>query len=158
MIIEDTRNQKDKHKKKNSYFEKQGVKVVRSKLFVGDYCRLDDMSVCIDTKKDILEVGSNLCGSQHERFRNECIKAQNNGIKLIILVEDNFYNLDNLQEWESPVRKWGKLKGEPYSKIKGATLKKTMLTMEERYSVKFEFCRPANSGQKILELLKINTK
>lgn len=154
-IIEDTRNQANKHSQKNLHFSEKGINVVRSKLFVGDYTKLNDMSICIDTKKDILEVASNLCSKEHERFRNECIKAQENGIKLIVLIEENFYDMDNLQNWISPVRTSGKFKGQPYSKVNGDTLKKIMLTMQEKYGVEFQFCKPHFAGETILELLKV---
>lgn len=132
-----------------------GINVVRSKLFVGDYTRVDDMSICVDTKKDILEVASNLCSNQHERFRNECIRSQENGIKLIVLIEENFYDMDNLQNWISPVRRTGKFKGQPYSRVNGDTLKKIMQTMNEKYAVEFKFCKPHESGEEVLRLLKI---
>lgn len=153
--MEDTRNQQNKHSAKNQHFNKMGINVVRSKLFVGDYTKLNNMSICVDTKKDILEVASNLCSNQHERFRNECIRASENGINLIVLIEDNFYDMNNLQEWISPVRKTGKFKGSPYSKVNGDTLKKIMLTMQEKYGVEFQFCKPHLAGETILELLKV---
>lgn len=40
IIVEDTRNQTGKHKAKSEYFAKQGIQVVRSKLYVGDYTGL----------------------------------------------------------------------------------------------------------------------
>ena len=65
-----------------------GHQVIRSKLFVGDYAKLKDQSICIDTKKDILEVAGNICGKQHDRFRAECVRAMCSEIKLIILIEE----------------------------------------------------------------------
>lgn len=100
IIVEDTRNQTGKHKAKSEYFAKQGIQVVRSKLYVGDYTRLDNQTLCIDTKKDILEIAANVCGKQHERFRAECIRAKECGIKLVVLIEE--MPLDGLQGWCSP--------------------------------------------------------
>ncbi len=78
--------------------------------FVGTY------SVCVDTKKDIDELVNDIIGPQHERFRDECIFAQNNGVKLYILVENlgglvpytkDIYNptirsLNELHLWKNP--------------------------------------------------------
>ena len=78
--------------------------------FVGTY------NVCVDTKKDIEELINDIVGRQHERFRDECIFAQNNGVKLYILVENlgglvsftkDIYNptirsLNELHSWKNP--------------------------------------------------------
>lgn len=148
IIIEDTRNQITKHKAKKEYFEKQGIKVVRTKLFVGDYSRLDNQTICIDTKKDILEIAGNVCGKQHARFRGECERARDNGIKLIVLVEEQPPNC-HLQAWTSPKNKQGR----PLCQVKGETLSKCLKTMQERYGVEFRFCDKEDSGRIIVELL-----
>ena len=78
--------------------------------FVGTY------TVCVDTKKDIEELINDIVGRQHERFRDECIFAQNNGIKLYVLVENlgglipyakdiynpTIRNLNELHSWKNP--------------------------------------------------------
>lgn len=87
VIIQDTREQKGKHDNVEKYFERHEIQVVRSKLFAGDYTLVNDMSVCIDTKQDILELVTNVCG-QHERFMNEIKRAEGAGIKLVFLIQD----------------------------------------------------------------------
>lgn len=89
MIIEDTRNQQGKHDLKREYFERHGITVVRSKMYVGDYTLPTDQSVCIDTKNSIQELVSDICGKSHTRFRDELVRAQEAGIKLIVLVEND---------------------------------------------------------------------
>ena len=70
QLIEDTRNKVGKHKELNDYLEAKGHKVFRSKLLVGDYSLTTNQSVCIDTKADLLELCTNVCGKEeHERFR-----------------------------------------------------------------------------------------
>ncbi|MCR5754767.1 MAG: hypothetical protein K6G30_08145 [Acetatifactor sp.] len=78
--------------------------------FVGTY------DICVDTKNSIEELLDDIIGKQHERFRDECIFAQNNGIKLYILVENqgglikytkDIFNqtvrsLDQLFAWKNP--------------------------------------------------------
>ena len=153
ILIEDTRNQKTKHKIENYYFEKLGIRVIRSKLFVGDYSLLKNQTICIDTKKDVLEIAGNICNTKkHAELKNECIRAKENGIKLVFLIEED-YDFKSLKLWQSPVYAFGKQKGKPYTKITGETLVKAMQTMAMRYGVDFIFCDKTNSGNKIIEIL-----
>ena len=114
LILVDSRQQEGKHNLKEKWFAEHGIETRRTKLYVGDYTLPTDQSVCIDTKKDIQELVSDICGKQHERFRNECIRAQEAGIRLIILTEnrgghikDNIIqptitSLDELHRWKNP--------------------------------------------------------
>ena len=144
IIIEDTRNQIGKHKLLNAELERLGIKVIRSKLYVGDYSRLDNQTVCVDTKKDGLEIANNLI-KQHERFRNECLRAINGGIKLIILVEEEM----PANEWKSPVRRNGNV----ISQVKGEVLQKIVNTMQEKYGVEFIYCDKKQTAERLLEIL-----
>ena len=175
IILEDTRNQPGKHDKKNQYFSEHGIEVRRTKLYVGDYTLPTDQSVCVDTKKDIQELIGDICGKSHVRFREECIRAQESKIKLIILVEntDGVKETRDLFRWVNPRRKiyinsdevigyWKN--GNPrYKRIqkypnatKGESLAKACMTMQLKYGVEFLFCRPEDAGAKILELLGVD--
>lgn len=146
-IIEDTRQQAKKHEKKHKYFEEHGIKVIRSKLPAGDYARIDNMSVVIDTKKDIQEIIQNVT-KDHARFVAECELAKEAGIKLIILIENNdkVYKKEDLFSWYN----W-RLKKSPRATT-GKTLFKILTTMEEKYDVQFMFCDADQSGE-IIELI-----
>ena len=130
--------------------------------FLGTYTRV------VDTKKDIQELIGDICGKQHGRFRDECIFAQNNGIKLIILVEntDGVKEIRDLFRWQNPrmhrynkinyMHRLGKWENIPTPKsppTSGEILAKACLTMELKYDVKFEFCTPNESGRRVIELL-----
>ena len=149
MIVIDTRQQAGKHKHKEEVWTQLGVQTVRSKLIVGDYTRLDNQTVAIDTKKDVLELAGNICGGQHERFRNECTLAQKCGTRLIVLVEEEPPHGD-VGLWQAPKTRQGK----PLSQVKGGVLKKAMATMTERYGVEFEFTTREQSPARIVELLE----
>ncbi len=154
VIIEDTRNQNGKHKAVNEYFEAQGIKVVRSKMLVGDYQIANDGRVAIDTKKDVLELFSNL-GKDHARFRHECELAKAADIQLIILIEEELPE-GRLDKWVSPVHKHSNAfhkAGEPKSKANPAAMRKAMITMTKKYGVLFRFCGKEETGSKIIELL-----
>jgi ribosome-associated protein len=174
-IIEDTRQQVDKHKIENAQLEKLGVKLLRSKLPVGDYANIKNLSIVIDSKKDLQECVGNICSggkkkkngeTEHDRFRNECIFARDNGIKLIILVEHGWgiKSLDDVALWMNPRieafnRKIKSMqrKCQPTAGMKppttGQTLAKAMRTMQEKYGVEFQFCSRGDAGKKIVEIL-----
>lgn len=145
IIIEDTRNQIGKHKNIHQEFERMGIKLVRTKLLVGDYSRLDNMLTVIDTKRDYVELAMDICGKQHKRFRMECLVAQTNEIRLVILVEEN----KPVQEWVSPKRR----NGTKLTQVNGITLGKAMNTMHERYGVEFMYCDKTETAKKIIEIL-----
>ena len=143
IIVEDTRNQIKKHEYKHKYWDRIGQKYIRSKLYVGDYSRLDKSILCIDTKKDLTEVAKNICGgkAEHTRFINELVRAQECGIKLIILVESS-YTRETAWGWSSK-----------YTKITGQTLMKAIMTIEKKYNTEFVFCKKTEAPKKIIELL-----
>lgn len=153
IIVEDTRNQVTKHKELNDTLLAKGFTVIRSKLFVGDYTHLDNQTLCVDTKKDIDEIAGNICGKQHERFREECIRARDNFIRLVVLIEEIPPNGD-LANWKgTKKRKEGKERGSD-----GATLKKAMQTMHEKYGVEFEFTTREKCANRIIELLSLKNE
>ncbi len=165
-IIEDTRQQADKHKIENAQLEKLGVKLLRNKLPVGDYANIKDLSVIIDSKKDLQECVGNICGKEHGRFRRECQLAQEHGIKLIILVEHGWgiKSIEDVALWRNPridtfERKIRSMQRKGISTAgmrpptSGETLSKAMRTMQDKYGVDFLFCSRGDAGKKIVELL-----
>jgi ribosome-associated protein len=189
-IISDVAQKANKHKLKEFYWQQQGIEVEKLPLPVGDYILVDERvqdvldrkakrgmavkkmdflgsyKVCVDTKESITEICGNVCGKSHARFRDECILAQNNGIQLYILVENegkrirgDIWNktitrLEDLHSWVNPrlfVMKNGK---QVYpTATKGATLQKACETMEKKYGVKFLFCSKKDAGRIVVELL-----
>jgi len=165
-IIEDTRQQIDKHKIENAQLEKLGVKILRSKLPVGDYANIKNLSIVVDSKKDLQECVGNICGKEHARFRRECQLAQDNEIKLIILVEQGcgIKTLDDVALWTNPriyqfdrKVKAMERKGISVSGMKppttGSTLSKAMQTMQDKYGVEFRFSSRGDAGKRIVEIL-----
>ena len=193
-IVEDKGQQAKKHEIKHRWFSENNINLLNMPLPVGDYILLTDTvedvikrkekrgipvkkmdflgsyKICVDTKKDIQEIISDICGKQHERFRDECILAKNNGICLYILIEnkDGIKCIDDLLLWDNPrakMQKWVTTPSGQRRKVlkypkatSGETLSKAMLTMEEKYDVKFLFCKPEEAGERILELLAENRR
>ena len=158
IIQQDTRQKQKHHLNKEQWFERHGIKVVNSKCIVGDYIIPSDGSISVDTKKDISELYQNLIQS-HTRFSAECALADELGIKLYILVEneDGIKTKDDILKWKNPQYfVWLKKQRQgikckpPASNL---TLKKIMASMEKKYGCTFLFCAPYESAEKIVELL-----
>ncbi len=158
-ILEDTRQQKDKHTTKHKGFEREGVMLFRSKLAFGDYSL--PPRVAVDTKKDIYELSQDLT-ADHARFKRECVAAHECGTRLIVLVENRngVRSLADLQRWSEPVRHFQmrkKRSGNRYARrIEGERLAKTCATMTQRYGVVFRFCSPEEAHEKVIRFLKWN--
>jgi hypothetical protein len=150
VIMVDTREQKNHV---TDYMNHHGIANIRSKLYVGDYARLDNQSLAIDRKQHLSEVCSNLC-QQHERFRAELLRAQQAGIRMIILVEHGHgvKTLDDVKGWVNP-----RLKKSPYA-LSGEGLYKRMCTIRDKYGVEWMFCEKRRTGQTVCELLGIVIK
>ena len=140
-------------------FERQQVKHYISKLYIGDYMSLDNPRVIVDRKQNLSELCGNVC-QQHERFRNELIRAQENGIKLIILCENGkgIETLNDLVFWENPrskrrVKKNGVWTTVETKAMKGDVLMKILTTLECKYGCKFLFCSKEQTGRKIIDIL-----
>ena len=153
VIQIDTREQEGKNIHLLDYFNQQGIKTVRSKCVVGDYINIFDQSIAVDRKQNVLELINNVT-QDHERFKREVILAQELGIKLIVLVEENFSNVFALKYWKPKIWKYGPNKGKPVSQMKGETLMKILLTMQNRYGVEFRFCKKEDTGATIVKILK----
>lgn len=148
-IIEDTRQQKDKHILKHKSWEAAGETLYRCKLPVGDYAL--PPTVAVDTKENMAEIAQNIGGTkeEHERFRNELKLAQAMGTQLYVLIEntEGIHSLDEVEFWQNP-----RLMVSDRA-ITGQRLAKAMRTMQVRYGVKFMFCRPSEAASIISKLL-----
>ena len=137
------------HELKHKHFEEMGVELVRNMLPFGDYAL--PPSVSVDTKADMAEIASNI-GSDHKRFKRECIAAKEAGCQLIILVEndDGIRSVNDVHTWINP-----EIIYRPRA-ITGERLEKAMKTMSERYGVRFEFCEPEEAAGRIIDLLGVS--
>lgn len=131
----------------------EGCKTIVSKLYVGDYQSLDNPRLVVDRKKDIQELCGNVC-QQHERFRKELIRAIDAGISLIILVEHgpDVQTLEDVYFWDNPRRK------DSPKATSGESLYRSLMTIRDKYNVRFEFCTKEETGKKIMELLSNGEK
>lgn len=144
MIIEmDTRNQVDDYVTK--YFDEQGIKWIRNKLYAGDVKLLNSTKVIIDLKANLLELAGNLCKTtEHQRIKREIEKAYEIGCEefIFLIKEEKIKTVEDIAKWSSP-----------RSKVKGSTLLKIMVTMKQRYGIRFIIVPKKEAGKKIIELL-----
>lgn len=165
MVIQiDSREHKWEMARVQRQLESLGVKTIVSKLYVGDYQSLDNGRLVIDRKKNLQELCGNVC-QQHERFRAELLRAQEAGIQIIILCEHgpDINNLQDVYFWQNPRKhevKWKTVNGrkiktvESSKAVDGEQLYKSLITMRDKYGVRFEFCTKDITGQRIKELLE----
>ena len=140
-------------------FQEQGVKFVTNKLYVGDYQSAENPRIVVDRKQNLNEICQNVC-QDHDRFRRELTRAQEAGIKIVILIEHGkeITCLEDIIFWENPrgiVRKkvngkWQTLKTKATT---GETLYKILTTLQEKYGCEFQFCTKEETGKKIVEIL-----
>ena len=127
ILISDQGQKVGQHNIKENYWKSQGIEVIRMPLSSGDYILMNDkiqdvldrkrkrnlevkkmdtlgcFNVSVDTKMDMGETYSCLIQG-HDRFRDELLLAQNNGIKLYILTEntDGITCIEDVAEWFNP--------------------------------------------------------
>lgn len=179
-VWEDTLQQAGKHEIKHDWFAKHGVELVQTRfdgkhgvpVSFGDYYR-EGSNVVVDTKRDVDEIAHNISGKNHDRFKRECLRARDEGYRLVILIENRngYKRLVDVCKWVNthcmmcktrsraacdPGSATGKCARHNTRKpIQGARLYKAMSTMSERYGVEFEFCHPRDSARRICELLGV---
>ena len=158
-IVIDSREKQKAITKIIAEFDRHGIKHFSSKLLVGDYMSFDNPRVIVDRKQNLSEICSNVC-QDHDRFRRELTRAQEAGIKIIILIEHgkDITCLEDIIFWENPrgtVRKkvngkWQTIKTKATT---GETLYKILTTLQEKYGCEFQFCTKEETGKRILEIL-----
>lgn len=164
MVIQvDSREHKKEYERICKQLDDIGIKHFRSKLYCGDYQSLDNAKLCIDRKKDLQELCGNIC-QQHERFKNELIRAREAGIQLIILCEHgpDIKSMEDVYFWKNPRKHrviWKTVNGKKTptviseKAVDGYQLYKSLCAIRDRYGVRFEFCTKKETGKKIVELL-----
>lgn len=111
---------------------------------------------------------------RHGFFHRGLKRAQNSGIKLIVLVDnkDGVKRIDDLFRWvngrlniwinsnqiigyyKNGKPKYKKVQKYPYA-MTGERLTKACLTMQLKYGVEFQFCTPEEAGERILSILNV---
>ena len=143
-LIEDVRQKRGKHENVHRYCQNNNIEIVPMVLNVGDYM-FPNGKISIDTKKDIAEIANDLYRDKMA-FNRKYKKCLADGIKLIVLVEEEVNSLSELVKWRSK-----------HSKITGRYLLEMIEKVKRSYGVEFYFCDKENTGENIIRLLKGET-
>ena len=149
MVIQvDSREKARAIQKIIAEFDNRGIKWFVSKLPVGDYQSLDNPRLVIDRKQNLLELCGNVC-QQHKRFKAELERANEYGIKLIVLCEHGrgIKSLQDVMAWENP-----RLKESPLA-VSGERLFRILTARSNKHGVEFLFCTKQETGKRIVEIL-----
>lgn len=149
ILIEDTRQQVGKHDNIAKYCEEKGIHIIRKTLLVGDYMlgAYENFefrpigNTSVDTKKDRAELANDLYRDKLA-FNKKYKKCYEQGIKLIVLIEEPITTMSELLSWSSP-----------HTKINGKSLFDMMQTLKVSYGIKFIFCDKKDTGMMIMNLL-----
>jgi len=136
------------------YFDSIGQKYIVSKMISGDYQDVNSVETLIDLKQShgdgIAELCANLTKTaNHERFKRELARAYDIGCKrfIVLIVSSKVECVDDIHLWTNA-----------RGQVKPETLEKIVKTFIEKYGIEVVFCKKANAGAKIIELLTDNTK
>lgn len=125
-----------------------GSQCMKTALLVGDYSTIKLLNKFAIERKSLQDLyGSIVQG--HVRFRNELIRAQVNGIQLVVVVEGTKKNF---------IKK--KFPGGERRNMESATLEKIVNTIEQRYKVEVIWCTSRSAAKKTIynRLLKEEKK
>ncbi len=147
VIYEDTRQKAGRHQNIADFCRAHDIEIIRQALNVGDYQIAGRGGVSVDTKMSVMELAYNIFQG-HERFRAECERAQRCGIQLIVLTEENLPG-GRLEKWTAPIGE----DGLPTAHFSPEILKKAMLSMQEKYGVRFRFCDAKETGRVLIDYL-----
>ena len=149
MIIQiDTREKTRAIKKIVSEFEKQEISYISSKMYVGDYCNLENPLLIIDRKQSIAEIAQN-CTSGHDRFKRELQRLDDMGAKMFVLIEKDkidgriIRDIDDVMMWVPK-----------FSTVEGPRIYKVMNAWEHKHNIRFVFCNKKDTGKVIVKILK----
>lgn len=147
MLIVDSRekwtNRRSRDRHIKGPLERMGVAYRIEKLDVGDYM-LDGGKVSVDRKQGLEELARNLLNRQDRaRFLREVKRANEQGIKLVILIEEkSVQSVADLKRWHSQ-----------YTPATGQAVYDRICRVMYGYGVGFRFCLPKDAAKKIIEIL-----
>ena len=149
MIIVDTREKIRAIRLILEEFDRQGVQYVRRKLDFADYFDPENPGIVIDRKQNLQEIAFNVVQCK-ARFVREIERCNRAGCHMIVLIEhsNRIHKLEDVIGWKNP-----RLKVSPLA-VSGDRLFRIMKQMELTYGIEWQFCSKAQTGKRIIELLR----
>ena len=143
IILADTRQKCGQHNNIETYCKANGITLIPTALQIGDYM-LPNGKCAIDTKATILECVCDLY-TDKKSLNKKYRKCYEQGIHLIVLIEEEIKSLQELVSWRSK-----------YTKLTGRELLNMIHTLQVSYNVDFRFCKKENTGEVLVKLLTDN--
>lgn len=143
----DTREKARAIRKIVDEFDRQGVRYISSKMYVGDYCDLEHPLVIIDRKQNIAELAQNAT-SGHDRFKRELTRLDEMGAKMYILIEQDkidgkkIESIEDIMLWDSK-----------FGSVQGPRIYRILHAWQHTHNVEYVFCNKRNTGKEIIRLL-----
>ena len=131
---------------------------------------INDICFKNDIPERVISEFHSLYVKRHGFFHRGLKRAQNSGIRLVVLVDnrEGVNSIYNLDDWINPrlerhekikrmheIGKWRNVKLPQCEPMTGERLKKACLTMQLKYGVEFQFCKPEEAGKRILSILNV---
>ena len=144
----DTREKARAIRKIVDEFDRQGVRYISSKMYVGDYCDLERPLVIIDRKQNIAEIAQNATGG-HDRFKRELMRLDEMGAKMYILIEQEridgkpIESIEDIMFWEPK-----------YGQVMGMRIYRILDAWQHKHNIEYVFCNKRNTGKEIIRLLE----
>lgn len=143
IILADTRQQENKHLNIETYCKANGIDLIPKALQVGDYM-LPNSKIACDTKQSIAELICDLY-TDKKSLNKKYRKCYEQGVHLIVLVEEEIKSLQELCKWKSK-----------HTKLTGRELLDMMHTLQVSYGIEFKWCKKENTGEVLMGLLAPN--
>lgn len=128
-------------------FQKQEIKHISSKLYVGDYCNMKNPTILIDRKQNIAEIAGNAT-SGHARFKRELIRLDDLGGKMYILIEQDKIDGKKIKSLEDII-----LWAPKHSTVMGDRIYRILKSWQNKHNIEYVFCRKCDTGKMIIKLL-----
>lgn len=129
-------------------FERQHVRYVTNKLYVGDYCNPKNPLVFIERKQDLAEIAGNACKG-HARFKRELQRLDELGGKMYILIEQDKIDGKPIEGLEDII-----LWAPRYGEIMGDRIYRVLKSWQNKHNIEYIFCSKRNTGKEIIRLLR----
>lgn len=148
----DTREKQRAIQKIIETFDEHNANHISSKMYVGDYCLLENPLLIIDRKQSLSEIAGNAT-SGHGRMKRELKRLDDIGGQMIFLIEQKTYtdpngkrrtinSLEDIMFWENP-----------HGCVDGVQVYKILDAWQHKHNVSYRFCDKRVTGKVIMEIL-----
>lgn len=152
IIQIDTREKPRAIQKILNTFNNNHIECISSKMYVGDYCYVENPLWIIDRKQNIAEIAANAT-TEHGRSRRELERLDKIGGYMVYLIEQNRYtdpngknrhvnSLEDIMFWENP-----------RGVVDGVQVFKILDAWQHKHNIAYEFCDKRETGQRIIQIL-----